>query len=528
MQMKMNRKTLDLSAHTTGSESGIQRSGRVIPLECAQVTRWDRVVFWGSKLLPSLGPDRGVDSEKGGSHNRVRKMGMLGIVGIVATMGLDSCAKPVGLAYETVSVEAPFEMPVITIPDFTQCPRFEITALGAVQGDKEKTSAAIELAMAHAHAAKGGVVVIPKGNWLTGPVHFKSNVCLQLDEGAVLEFSENPEDYLPAVQTTWEGMECYNYSPLIYAFECENVAITGKGKLKARLEVWRVWYARPPAHMEALKRLYDMASTDVPVEARQMVGQEANLRPQFIQFNRCNGVLLDGISIEDSPFWVIHPFLCQDVVIRNVRVSAHGHNNDGVDPEMTQNMLIEDCSFDQGDDAIAVKSGRNQDAWRLDTPTKNLVIRNCYVKNGHQLLAIGSELSGGVENVLIENCALEPSTDSVMHLLFIKTNERRGGWVKNIHMRNITAGDMKFGVLGIETDVLYQWRDLVKTYEVRLTPIEGVYLEHVQAGNMQFVTRIQGNQDLPIRHVSLKQVTVKSVSEAQFLNSNVEEFVLEE
>ena len=446
----------------------------------------------------------------------------------VAMFALTSCIKPNGIDFEKVSVKAPFEMPDITIPDFSGCPTFSIAELGAVQGDKEATTAAIEKAISAANEAFGGVVVVPEGNWLTKKIHLKSNVCLHLEQGAVLEFSENPEDYLPAVQTTWEGMECYNYSPLIYAFECENVAITGKGKLKARMDVWKIWGARPPAHMAALKRLYDMASTNVPVEERQMVGDEAHLRPQFIQFNRCKGVLLDGVSIENSPFWVIHPFLCKDVVVRNVSVSAHGHNNDGVDPEMTQNMLIEDCSFNQGDDVVAVKSGRNQDAWRLNTPTKNLVMRNCYAKDGHQLLAIGSELSGGVENVLIENCALEPTTASVMHLLFIKTNERRGGYVKNIHMRNISAGDMRFGVLGIETDVLYQWRDLVQTYEVKLTPIEGVYLENVQAKNMQFVSRIQGNAELPVHDVVMKNVTVASVSKEEFINSNVEGFVFEE
>jgi len=423
-----------------------------------------------------------------------------------------------------ITVEAPFEMPDIEVPDFSGCPVFSIVDFGAVAGDKITTSQAIRAAIDAANQRNGGIVRIPAGDWLTGSIHFKSNICLQLEEGAVLEFSENPEDYLPAVLTSWEGMECFNYSPLIYAYNCENVAITGKGKLKARLDVWKVWYARPPAHMEALKRLYDMASTDVPVEERQMVGNDAHLRPQFIQFNRCKRVLLDGISIENSPFWVIHPFLCKDVVIRNVSVSAHGHNNDGVDPEMTENMLIENCVFDQGDDAIAVKSGRNQDAWRLNTPTKNLIIRNCRVINGHQLLAVGSELSGGIENVLMENCSVDPETSNVMHLMFIKTNERRGGYVRNIYMRQIRAGAMKYGVFGIETDVLYQWKDLVKTYEVRLTPIENIFLEDVKAGKVGFISRIQGQPQLPIRNVHLKNVNAEVTGESSYVNANVEGF----
>lgn len=425
---------------------------------------------------------------------------------------------------KTITVEAPFEMPAIPVPDFSECERMSIAEFGAVPGDQPGTTRAIAEAIGWAHEAGGGVVVIPEGNWITGAIHLKSHVNLHLEAGAILTFSANPEDYLPAVRTTWEGLECYNYSPLIYAFECRNVAITGEGTLRANLEVWETWYGRPEPHMEALKRLYHLAARDVPVSERRMVGEEAHLRPQFIQFNRCENVLLEGVSIENSPFWVIHPFLSKNIVIRKVRVKAHGHNNDGVDPEMSQNVLIEDCLFDQGDDAIAIKSGRNRDAWRLNTPSKNIVVRNCVVRNGHQLLAIGSELSGGVENVLIENCEVDKEIETVGHLLYIKTNERRGGFVKNIHMRGISSGDLRHGVLGIETDVLYQWRDLVPTYEVRLTPISEIHLENVTAGEVRYVTRIEGQAAEPVGRVSLKNVTTGAVSETAFQNRNVDSF----
>jgi polygalacturonase len=367
---------------------------------------------------------------------------------------------------------------------------------------------------------------VPAGVWPTAKVHLRSNVNLHLEDGAVLLFSADPADYLPAVQTTWEGMECFNYSPLVYAFECTNVAITGEGTLRAKLDVWKIWYKRPPAHMAALARLYEMASHDVPVADRHMVGDDANLRPQFIQFNRCENVLLEGVTIEDSPFWVIHPFLSRHVTIRDVTVRAYGHNNDGVDPEMSQNVLIENCVFDQGDDAIAIKSGRNRDAWRLDTPSRNIVVRNCEIRNGHQLLAIGSELSGGVENVLVENCTVDPAITTVGHLLFIKTNERRGGYVRNIHLRNITAGAMRYGVLGIETDVLYQWRDLVPTYERRLTPFDGVHLENVSVTEATFIARIQGQAEQPVGHVELTNVTAESVRKERYLIKNVADFVV--
>lgn len=443
---------------------------------------------------------------------------------VAGAFGSRSDAAETTVTTTPISVAAPFAMPPIPVPDFSRAPRHVITDFGAKPGDKNATGRAIAGAIQRATDSGGGTVVIPAGEWLTGKVHLRSNVNLHLAEGAVLLFSEDPADYLPAVKTTWEGMECYNYSPLIYAYECRNVAITGRGKLKAKLDVWRVWYKRPPAHLEALKRLYDLAYQGVPVEERQMVGNDANLRPQFIQFNRCENVLLEGVAIEDSPFWVIHPFLSKNVVIRGVKVRAHGHNNDGVDPEMSQNLLVEHCEFDQGDDAIAVKSGRNHDAWRLNTPCRNIVVRNCFVRNGHQLLAIGSELSGGVENVLIENCRLDPSIKDVGHLLFIKTNERRGGFVKNIHLRNVTAGAVKFGVLGIETDVLYQWRNLVPTYEVRLTPIEGVFVENVQVERADFTSRIQGVKSLPVQTVVLQNVRVAELTGEPYRNQNVEGF----
>ena len=442
---------------------------------------------------------------------------------IVACKQKKSSEQAFALTRDTLQVEAPFGNYTIQSPNFENAPRLLITDFGADPNNKMKNTEAIAAAIDSAHAIAGGTVVIPKGEWLTGKIHFKSNVNLHLEEGATLLFSEDPQDYLPAVLSTWEGMECYNYSPLIYAYECENIAITGKGKLKAKMDTWEVWFARPSGHMQNLKRLYEMASKDIPVEERQMVNDSANFRPQFIQFNRSKHILLEGIAIENSPFWVIHPYLSSDVIIREVNVFAHGHNNDGVDPEMSQNVLIENCVFDQGDDAIAVKAGRNQDAWRLNTPVKNIVIRDCSVKNGHQLLAIGSELSGGVENVYMGNCEVAPNA-KLNHLLFIKTNERRGGYVKNIYMEDIKAGRIDKGILGIETDVLYQWRDLVPTYERRLTQIEQVNMTNIKAANVDFISRILGEEEAPVQNISLRKVTADTIRTEAEIHQHVNGF----
>lgn len=427
------------------------------------------------------------------------------------------------LRSEKINVKAPFKMPTITVPDFKGCKTFSIVDFGAVKCDKTKNSKAIANAIAAANKAGGGIVLIPEGEWLTGKLHFKSNVNLHLAKHAVLLFNDDPTDYLPAVATSWEGMECMNYSPLIYAYACKNIAISGSGKIKARMELWEKWFGRPTGHMNSLKRLYNLSYQNVVVSERLMVNDTANLRPHLIHFNRCENIKLEGFSIENSPFWTIHTFLCKNIVLRQLNVYAHGHNNDGYDPEMSQNILVENCIFDQGDDAIAVKSGRNHEAWRLKTPTKNLVIRNCHVKNGHQLLAIGSELSGGIENVYLHDCSVAPNA-KMNHLVFIKTNERRGGFVKNIIVENVKAGKLDMGILGIDTDVLYQWRNLVPTYDRVLTPISNIKLKNIKAHNVKFVSQIKGNKELPVENVFLKNVRADTIRTKKEIHENLINF----
>lgn len=423
------------------------------------------------------------------------------------------------MKYERISVSAPFAMPPIAVPDFTGAPEFPIERFGADRTDPAATSRALQAAIAAASDAGRGRVMVPAGTWRTaGPVHFRSNVALHLEEGAVLRFSPEPAHYLPPVQSSWEGVECMNYSPLVYAFECRNVAITGSGRLEADMTVWHTWSDRPKPHMDALVRLYELARRNVPVAQRDMTGANANLRPQFIQFNRCTNVLVEGISIENSPFWTIHPLLCTDVVIRRIKVRALGHNNDGVDPEMSENVLVEHCEFDQGDDAISVKSGRDMDAWRIGVPARNTVMRHCTIRNGHQMMAIGSELSAGIENVYVHDCHFAHSgsvtNSSFTNLLFIKTNERRGGFVRGIYLDKVSAPSIDGGVVSIDTDVLYQWRTLLPTYERRLTAIENIRVTNVDVGRAKFVCEIRGEADLPVRDVVLEGVTVGTTTAA--------------
>ena len=422
--------------------------------------------------------------------------------------------------YKMVKVKAPFPMQPIKVfvyPDRD----FPITEFGAVSGGEVDNTKAIAAAIDACNRAGGGRVVVPAGTWLTGAIHFKSNVNLYLEENAVLDFIDNPESYLPAVMTSWEGLECYNYSPLLYAFECENVAITGSGTLKPRMGTWKVWFKRPQAHLNALKELYTQASTDVPVAERQMAVGENHLRPHLIHFNRCKNVRLEGFKIRESPFWTIHLYMCDGGWVRNLDVRAHGHNNDGIDFEMSRNFLVEHCIFDQGDDAVVIKAGRNQDAWRLNTPCENIVIRHCQILKGHTLLGIGSEISGGIRNIYMHDCAV---SNSVMRVFFVKTNHRRGGFIENIYMKDVKAHSAQ-RVLEIDTDVLYQWKDLVPTYEERITRIDGIYMDGVTCESADAVYELKGDAKLPVKNVSIKNVEVGTVKKFVKRVKNVENVV---
>lgn len=422
---------------------------------------------------------------------------------------------------QTIRISAPFEMPALTYPDCSHWPRFPIDRGGASEGDMRTTTRAITDLIDRANAAGGGIVVVPAGYWRTGKIHFKSNVCLEVSDGATLVFSGDPSDYLPPVPTSWEGMSCCNYSPLIYAYRCENIAITGGGTLRAEMQTWADWFERPPAHMQALAKLYNMAVAGVRDDARQMVGDGANLRPQFIHFNQCRHVLVEGVHIEESPFWVIHPYRCEHVYIRDVCVKAHGHNSDGVDLEMTQIALVERCTFDQGDDAIVIKSGRNHDGWRLNTPSKHIVVRDCTVRHGHHLLVIGSELSGGVESVFLQRCQIDPAIGRVGSLVYVKTNHRRGGYVRDIHVQGVRAGTLKDSVLAIETEVLYQWKQIVKTHETRLTPISNFSIRDVAVDDVNHVTRIDSCAQQPVRGVLLDNVVARRVRGQRHVHEHV-------
>ena len=406
-------------------------------------------------------------------------------------------------AIAILAVVSPTDMPLPVFPSQV----FDVEEYGA-RSDGKKCTEAIARAVDACSAAGGGTVKIPAGIWFTGPVHLKSNVRFELSEGAVLDFSDNPEDCLPAVMSSWEGLECLNYSPLIYAFDCTNVALCGKGVLKPRMGRWKKLMEENTTDIQGARAiLYKWGSEGFPVERRNMpAAHPAIMRPQCVQFNRCKGVLIEDVSIRESPFWTLHLFLSENVVVRNVDVEAHGFNNDGIDIEMTRNVLVDGGVFNAGDDGFVFKSGRNRDAWRIGVPTENVLVRNAHVKFAHSLLCVGSEMSAGVRNVTVENCRV----NDCMRLFYVKTNARRGGFVDGITLRGVEAGSVD-EMLTVDTDVLYQWR-VLPTYEERITGITGLTMENVSVGRVKDAVVLKGDRRNPIDGVTLKNVSVGRVS----------------
>ncbi len=326
---------------------------------------------------------------------------------------------------------------------------FPITDYGAVGDGTTDCTAALRTAIERCHNAGGGHVLVPDGTFLTGAVHLLSNVDLHLSDGATLRFSTDPAAYLPVVFTRWQGIELMNYSSFIYAFEQHNVGITGRGTLdgQASNSAWWPWSGSTkfgwapgqPSQGADDTLSQQMADNGVPVEQR-VFGAGHYLRPNFVQFYRCQNVIIDGITITNSPMWEIHPVLSQNVTVQNYTVDSHGPNNDGCDPESCRDVVIQGCTFSTGDDCIAIKAGKNADGRRVNAPSEDIVIRDCTFADGHGGVTIGSEMTGGVRNIFAED--LRMNSQNLNNCLRLKTNSLRGGFIEDVYMRNTTVGQV--------------------------------------------------------------------------------------
>ncbi|MFD3000693.1 glycoside hydrolase family 28 protein [Pontibacter toksunensis] len=401
---------------------------------------------------------------------------------------------------------------------------FLVTNYGAVGNGTVDASAAIRKAIEACSSEGGGRVVVPAGKYLSGPIYLESNVNLHLEKGATILFSTNPKDYLPLVYTRWEGVELMNYSPLIYAFEEKNIAVTGEGTLdgQANESNWWPWKGSKkygwkegtPNQTDGDKRaaLFEMAENNVPVSDRKF-GDGFYLRPQFVQPYRCENVLIEGVTIINSPMWILNPVLCTNVTIQKVTVESQGPNSDGCDPESCKNVLIKDCYFNTGDDCIAIKSGRNADGRRINVPSENIIIQGCSMANGHGGVVIGSEISGGVRNVFAENCTMNsPLLDRALR---IKTSSMRGGVVENVYLRNIEVGQVAEQV--IRVNMFYEdegpYLPTVRNIEVRNMTVKN-------GGKVGVL--LEGYEQSPVKNIRLINVKIDQV-EVPFKFSNVKD-----
>lgn len=403
----------------------------------------------------------------------------------------------------------------ITVPRFA-ARDFDITTFGAVGDGKALCTDAIAKAIAACRVAGGGTVVVPDGRFVTGAIRLESGVRVHLADKATLAFSQDPRHYLPIVFTRWEGVELMNYSPFIYAWQADNIAITGRGTLDGQADAdhWWNWRGTGPAasarQTAARTRLIEMQAKGVPV-AERVFGEGQFLRPNFIQPYRSRHILIEGVTVVNSPMWEIHPVLCQSVTVRDVSINSHGPNNDGCDPESCKDVLIEGCTFDTGDDCIALKSGRNDDGRRVNVPVENVVIRNCTMKDGHGGVVIGSEISGGAKHVFAEKCRMDsPNLDRALR---IKTNSVRGGLIEGIYMRDVTVGQVAEAVVTV--NFFYEEGD-AGTFPPTVRDVE---VRNVTSRKSQYALLLRGYTHTPISGVRIVDCTFDGVAKPDLLEN---------
>lgn len=412
---------------------------------------------------------------------------------------------------------------------------FNVLDFGAVADGQTMNTGAFRAAISACVEARGGRVTVPAGRYLTGPIHLQSNVNLHVSEGAELLFSQHPVDYLPLVQTWFEGVELMNYSPFIYAFGAENVAVTGAGILngQADFDVWwswrgprswkgaksgttSGWQEGMPYQKASRQSLMEMAADGVPVAERRF-GEGHYIRSVMIEFNRCRNVLIEDVTIRNAAFWSVHPVLSSNVTARGVTIdNPVGANADGIDPECCNDVLIENCNFDNGDDCISIKSGRDHDGRRLATPCRNVLITGCHFSSERSAVSCGSESSGGIRDIYVENI----TTATVFRLFRIKTNRQRGGVNENIHFRNIRVGEALENLIEIQADFSEPLKDgpAGAEQENYIPVIRDISITDLSSGPVQRVFNLPGTEETPIINLVLRRLTIESAAGENILS----------
>ncbi|WP_424245228.1 polygalacturonase [Elusimicrobium posterum] len=397
-------------------------------------------------------------------------------------------------------------------PDYS----VSILDFGAVAGDGKLDTEAINNAIKFVNEKGGGTVIVPKGTFDTGAITLLSNVNLHLeDEKSILLFTKeiNEQNY-PIVYTHWEATPIYNYSPLIYAYEAENIGLTGKGVLDGQAnykDTWWNWRNKIPVEgtdkftelqTPGMERTRRENNEGVPIKDR-VYGDGWYLRPNFVQVIYSKNVLLEGVTLTRSPMWQVNPVLSENIIVRRMTLNSYGTNTDGVDPESCNYVLIEENYFDSGDDCIAIKSGRDQDGRNFNQPSQNILILNNEMKAGHGGIAIGSEVSAGVRNVFADGNHFD--SDDLTYPLRFKTNAKRGGVIENIYLRNSTIANVNASV--IHGTMLYS-----EGRNGKYTPaFRNIVIENVKSNNGTYGIFLEAFEESPITGLVFRNLEINNV-----------------
>ena len=361
-------------------------------------------------------------------------------------------------------------------------------------------------------------MVVPAGTFLTGAVRLRSNVDLHVSPGATVKFSTDPKKY-PTVFTRWQGIECMNFSPFIYANGSTNVAITGGGTLDGQAAAGP-WFDYDAKRQPDWDKLQQQAVDNVPV-AKRVYGPGHFLKPNFVQLYKCSNVLVADVHLRNSAMWNLHPVLCTNVTISNVSVFSRGAMVDGCDPESSKLVHVTGCQFDTGDDGVVVKSGRDADGRRVNVPSENIVIDNCKFLGRWGAITVGSEMSGGVRNVFAQDCTIaKGSTYTSFYAVYIKTNKRRGGFVDGVYVRRLSGGPESKG--GIFVDMNYSLTGpgagAIVNPVVRNIGVDGLTLK-----GAPFAVRLNGLAASHVAHVHVSNSTFTDIADPTIKATNADD-----
>ncbi len=385
---------------------------------------------------------------------------------------------------------------------------------GAKNDSSKLATKAINDAILAASKKGGGTVYFPAGKYLTGSIHLKSNITLFIDAGAELHFSDDFDQYLPMVKSRYEGVDVTSFSPLFYAYEAENISITGRGIIDGH---GKKWWDFVEGYKEGQPRskwqtIFDGLNKDIllPDDPKQM--KRGFLRPPFIQFMYCKNILIEGITIRNSPFWTINPEFCDNVTINAVSIfNPHSPNTDGINPESCSNVRISNSHISVGDDCITIKSGKDAPGRKMARPAENYTITNCTMLSGHGGVVIGSEMSGDVRKITISNCIFDGTDRGIR----IKSARGRGGIVEDIRVDNIIMKNI--GQQAIVLDLQYAKTEKEPISE-RTPRFRNIHFSNI-TGQVNQAAYLNGLEELPIENITFNDINLDAKTGFTVLNA---------